>query len=104
MTHGVGYETVQRYRMTLRENGFEPIDFHGRQMFWKELCPNGKHVVIETIGGATSAQIPDWKKKRALITMYSGPDLCGNQIHQETAYTIDDLLEFMKDLREGKVL
>jgi hypothetical protein len=98
----IGYATVQRYQSALRENGFERVEFRERQLFWKSLNSSGRHAIIETIGG-TTLQIPDWKTKFALISIHDGPDLCDVLTHQETAYTMEDLLEFMKDLREGKI-
>jgi hypothetical protein len=97
----IGYETVQRYQSALRDNGFERVEFRDRQLFWKEIGPDGKHIVIETIGG-TTLQVPDWRKKFAQISIHDGPDLCDQLLHQEVAYTLEDLLEFMKDLKEGK--
>jgi len=92
---------VQRYQDMLSDNGFEAVDYRDKKIYWRQIGPAGQHVVIETIGG-TSLMIPDWKTKFMLITVYKGPWLCETPTHQETAYILDDFLEFIKELNQGK--
>jgi hypothetical protein len=84
----------------LAAHRFELIDYQNRQMFWKQS--DGRHIIIEVVG-EENHKAPNWKTRRVQMSIYRGPVLLQNQLHQETAYIIDDLEEFLKDLKEGKI-
>jgi hypothetical protein len=91
---------IQRFQDMLLDNGFEPIDYQERKLYWRQIGPGGQHVIAETIGG-TTLMIPDWKSKFLRLSIYKGPELCEGLIHQEVAYILDDFIEFVRELNRG---
>lgn len=85
------------------DHGFEIVQFHSNRIYWRQLGRRGEHATIETIGG-TSYQIPDWKSRRLQMSIFRGPELCSRILHQETAYTQEDLLLFIEEIDRGNFI
>jgi hypothetical protein len=86
--------------------GFEQIEVKaGGKGWWKAIGEGDRHILIQSTGDRPHL-CPDWKTRRATISIYRGPDLQENLEHHEIAYTVDDLvlfLEEMQTIREGEV-
>lgn len=94
---GIPTKPTSVFHAELQMNGFIVIDFKGRLLHWKRITDAGKHV---TVGNWRQRRV--YQQQHIEIMIYDGPAVCDNLIHQEIAYNIDDLREFLKDMCEGK--
>lgn len=94
---------AQKFQGLLVSHGFDVVEFRDRKLYWHPLGSAGRHVIVESIGG-TSRQIPDWRHKFLQISIYNGPSLCDNLVHQETAYILEDFLEFVREMEHPDLL
>lgn len=83
--------------------GFEQIEVQNGKAWWKAIGDSDKHILIQSTGPRPHL-CPDWKGRRAAISVYRGPGLQENLEHQETAYTTDDLVLFFEEtIGQGSV-
>lgn len=94
---GIPAKPASPFHVELQMYGFSVIDFQGRSRHWKQITAAGKHV---TVGNWRKLRV--YQQQHIEIMVYAGPAMGDNLIHQEIAYNIDDLREFLKDMCEGK--